>query len=69
MEPAVLAYPYGWVDKRVRAAAMEAGFDLAMTTRHAHCTNQSDPWTISRLLVDGNAPALELISSLDKVVS
>ena len=60
----VLAYPYGWVDKRVRSAAIDAGYALAMTTHHDTCTNFSDANTIPRLLVDGAADPLELVSAI-----
>ncbi len=60
----VLAYPYGWVDKRVRHRTIDAGYTLAMTTRNETCRLIEDRWTLPRLIVDGTQPPLELVEQL-----
>ena len=46
-----LAYPYGLVDERVRAAAETAGYLMAVTTRHGKNTGDDDPLSLKRIIV------------------
>jgi peptidoglycan/xylan/chitin deacetylase (PgdA/CDA1 family) len=47
-----LAYPFGYVDLRVRAAAHAAGFTTAVTTRRGWARPGGDPLRVSRNIIE-----------------
>ena len=49
------AYPSGAFDARVRAAAAQAGYATATTTRYGACLPGADPLALPRLRVSGGA--------------
>ena len=48
-EVQVMSYPHGAVDARVRAAAADAGFKVAATSKFGAFKNTSDPLLIPRI--------------------
>jgi peptidoglycan/xylan/chitin deacetylase (PgdA/CDA1 family) len=47
-----LAYPFGYVDRRVRAAAHAAGYTTAVTTRRGWARAGDDPLLVSRNIIE-----------------
>jgi peptidoglycan/xylan/chitin deacetylase (PgdA/CDA1 family) len=50
--PAIVAYPYGRHDHRVRAAAIDSPYLLAYTTQAGRNAAGTDPWCLRRITIE-----------------
>ena len=61
-----LSYPYGRHDERVRKAAREIGYRLAVTTRHGKNVPGEDPFQLKRIIIKRKDTLLDLSLKLKK---